>query len=147
MRNVFDQYDHWENRVTHSLMASLAEDTRLLRSFLREVACWEPKPGRHLWVEEQSLAGEANDEPTPKDPGKPAPARVAVKAPRANPKLPTPTGEPRIRVTPPPPEPKPAKAKPDPAPAPASELAASLGDGESRKRGRRRPPTASFPVQ
>jgi hypothetical protein len=46
-------------------MASLAEDARLLRSFLREVACWEPKPGRHLWVEEQSLAGEANDEPTP----------------------------------------------------------------------------------
>ncbi|HSV36588.1 MAG TPA: hypothetical protein VLI46_13580 [Ramlibacter sp.] len=34
MRNVFDQYRHHENRLTHALVSSLAADPALLRSFV-----------------------------------------------------------------------------------------------------------------
>ena len=58
MRNVFDQYDQPENRVTHALVSALAEEPKLLRLFLREVAhCPTPLP-RQLTVEEQALPGE-----------------------------------------------------------------------------------------
>jgi hypothetical protein len=35
MRNVFDQYDQPENRLTHALMVTLANDGRLVRPFLK----------------------------------------------------------------------------------------------------------------
>jgi len=37
MRNVFDQYDQPENRLTHALMVTLANDRRLVRPFLKLV--------------------------------------------------------------------------------------------------------------
>ena len=37
MRNVFDQYDQPENRLTHALMVTLANDKKLLRPFLKFV--------------------------------------------------------------------------------------------------------------
>jgi hypothetical protein len=67
MRNVFDQYGQWENRITHALMSALAEDRRLLRAFLREIAHWEPEGGRKLEVEEQRLVGEIEDDAPAKE--------------------------------------------------------------------------------
>jgi len=37
MRNVFDQYEQPENRLTHALMVTLANDKKLVRPFLRFV--------------------------------------------------------------------------------------------------------------
>lgn len=37
MRNVFDQYDQPENRLTHALMITLANDKKLIRPFLKLV--------------------------------------------------------------------------------------------------------------
>ena len=34
MRNIFDQYSHPENRLTHALASCLAEDRKLLRRFV-----------------------------------------------------------------------------------------------------------------
>lgn len=64
MRNLFDQYNQPENRLTHALMSALAADPLLLRRFLR----WSvgTDRGRRRWrVMEQSLPGEpshANEE-------------------------------------------------------------------------------------
>jgi hypothetical protein len=60
MRNIFDQYTHPENRLTHALMASLDADRRLLREFIRWVPC-RSRPSRKLVVLEQSLPGELVD--------------------------------------------------------------------------------------
>lgn len=58
MRNIFDQYEQPENRLTHALVCCLAEDKKLLRHFLR----WALKcqlPGREqLEILEQQLPGE-----------------------------------------------------------------------------------------
>ena len=37
MRNVFDQYEQPENRLTHALMVTLANDKKLVRPFLKLV--------------------------------------------------------------------------------------------------------------
>ena len=37
MRNVFDQYEQPENRLTHALMITLANDNRLIRPFFKLV--------------------------------------------------------------------------------------------------------------
>jgi len=37
VRNVFDQYDQPENRLTHALMVTLANDKKLVRPFLKLV--------------------------------------------------------------------------------------------------------------
>ena len=37
MRNVFDQYDQPENRLTHALMVTLSNDRKLVRPFLKTV--------------------------------------------------------------------------------------------------------------
>jgi hypothetical protein len=58
VRNVFDQYEQLENRVTHALVASLGEDRSLLRSFLKEVARCRPPPRARLFVEEQRIPDE-----------------------------------------------------------------------------------------
>jgi len=60
VRNVFDQYDQPENRLTHALACCLAEDPTLLASFL----CWlgvAPPQGERLQIVEQRLPGEAEE--------------------------------------------------------------------------------------
>lgn len=37
MRNVFDQYEQQENKLTHALMVTLANDKKLVRPFLKFV--------------------------------------------------------------------------------------------------------------
>lgn len=58
MRNVFDQYDQPENRLTHALLSSLASDPGLLRRFVRDWVNGRPK-SKSLKVFEQSLPGDA----------------------------------------------------------------------------------------
>ena len=58
MRNVFDQYDGLENRVTHALVTALAEDPRLLRAFLKDIARCPAPRGADLQVKEQGIPGE-----------------------------------------------------------------------------------------
>lgn len=62
MRNVFDQYEQPENRLTHALATALHEDSGLLRSFV----CWTfGKPPRGvgpLKIVEQRLPGELERE-------------------------------------------------------------------------------------
>jgi hypothetical protein len=62
MRCLFDQYVHPENRLTHALVASLAEDPALLRSFLRWLDVAPPR-GEPLHLVEQRLPGETDDRP------------------------------------------------------------------------------------
>jgi hypothetical protein len=62
MRALFDQYVHPENRLTHALVASLAEDPALLRSFLRWLDVAPPR-GEALHIVEQRLPGETDDRP------------------------------------------------------------------------------------
>lgn len=57
MRNVFDQYDQPENRLTHALLSTLQSDPTLLRRFLRWCNARVPD-GARLEVLEQSLPGE-----------------------------------------------------------------------------------------
>ena len=35
MRNIFDQYTHPENRLTHALVSSIAQDDYLMREFIK----------------------------------------------------------------------------------------------------------------
>jgi hypothetical protein len=63
MRNLFDQYKHPENRLTHALMTSLDEDRALLGRFIK----WAtdkpaPVPTSKLHVLEQSLPNEDESE-------------------------------------------------------------------------------------
>lgn len=60
MRNVFDQYVHPENRLTHALACCLAEDPALLASFLRWLGVVPPR-GERLHVVEQRLPGEPEE--------------------------------------------------------------------------------------
>jgi len=58
MRNIFDQYSQPENKLTHSLVSSLAQDQKLLKEFL----CWSVKKKfssrERIYVIEQSLPGQ-----------------------------------------------------------------------------------------
>jgi len=60
VRNIFDQYSQPENRLTHALLASLAEDRWLLNAFVRWVSGRNEKRAK-LRVLEQSLPGERQD--------------------------------------------------------------------------------------
>jgi hypothetical protein len=60
MRNVFDQYEQPENRLSHALAVCLDEDRTLLRDFLKRVRLQSPKNARKLLIVEQSLP---NDPP------------------------------------------------------------------------------------
>jgi hypothetical protein len=60
MRNLFDQYSHPENRLTHALLSCLSRDNRQLKRFVAW-AVGEPHSGKTLEVLEQSLPGEAMD--------------------------------------------------------------------------------------
>ncbi len=58
MRNIFDQYDQPENRVTHALMTALHQDRKLLDRFLGElVGIKSPSPASKLLVLEQRSPG------------------------------------------------------------------------------------------
>ncbi len=61
MRNVFDQFQQPENRLTHALMCSLHEDPKLLKRFVHW-ATGEAAPAGDLQVVEQSLPGQDEGE-------------------------------------------------------------------------------------
>ena len=44
MRNLFDQYDQPENRLSHALAVCLHEDRTLLRGFLAWIGAKPPLP-------------------------------------------------------------------------------------------------------
>ena len=58
MRNIFDQYSHPENRLTHALACCLSEDRRLLRKFIRWVTGEPVNRSGVLEVIEQRIPGE-----------------------------------------------------------------------------------------
>jgi len=57
MRNLFDQYNQNENKLTHALVSSLYEDKVLLKAFVRWVT-GEKIPSRNIEVIEQQLIGD-----------------------------------------------------------------------------------------
>jgi len=57
MRNIFDQYDAPENRLTHALGCCLERDQRLLRQFIRWVLPGATLPKGRLEVLEQQVPG------------------------------------------------------------------------------------------
>ena len=57
MRNPFDQYDDPENRLTHALACSLAEDRGFLAAFVRWATGERSPSGSALRVEEQTIPG------------------------------------------------------------------------------------------
>jgi len=59
MRNVFDQYNQPENRLSHALAVCLHEDRALLRRFLVWVGVKPPTRAQALILAEQSLPGDA----------------------------------------------------------------------------------------
>ena len=58
MRNIFDQYDQPENRLSHALAVCLHEDRDLLRRFLAWLDVRPPVRSADLTVAEQSLPGD-----------------------------------------------------------------------------------------
>jgi len=62
MRALFDQYQYPENRLTHALSASLAEDPELLRAFLGWLDVAPPR-GEALSIVEQRLPGQTDEAP------------------------------------------------------------------------------------
>jgi hypothetical protein len=62
MRNVFDQYQHPENRLTHALACCLDADPRLMRSFLSFVMDKDGGGQSDLRIVEQQLPGMPADE-------------------------------------------------------------------------------------
>ena len=63
MRNVFDQYQQPENRLTHALAVCLDEDRSLLGAFLSWLGVRPPtSAAAALLVNEQSLPGDPPDD-------------------------------------------------------------------------------------
>ena len=59
MRNLFDQYDQPENKLTHALVCTLQSDPKLLRPFLKQLLRIRGKlPTRKIQVVEQQVPGE-----------------------------------------------------------------------------------------
>lgn len=58
MRNIFDQYDQPENRLTHALVCTLANERRLLRSFVQWMGAGKVPPVSRLHIVEQQVPGE-----------------------------------------------------------------------------------------
>ncbi len=58
MRNLFDQYNQPENRLTHALAVCLDEDRTLLRSFLEWIAVTPTVRANALKIVEQTLPGD-----------------------------------------------------------------------------------------
>ena len=64
MRNLFDQYNQPENRLSHALAVSLHEDRALLGGFLAWIGVKPPGRDGKLLIDEQSLPG---DPPEPEE--------------------------------------------------------------------------------
>lgn len=62
MRNLFDQYSQPENRLTHALVCTLAEDNGLLRRFIYWATRRRAPKGRLQIVEQQRPGEEARRE-------------------------------------------------------------------------------------
>ncbi len=58
MRNLFDQYKHPENQLTHALFCALKEDRALLTKFIK-LTLGQPLPEGCITVIEQSLPGDS----------------------------------------------------------------------------------------
>jgi hypothetical protein len=59
MRNLFDQYDQPENKLTHALVCTLQSDRKLIRPFLSRLGIRGIPPMRQIQVVEQQVPGEA----------------------------------------------------------------------------------------
>jgi hypothetical protein len=59
MRNIFDQYEQPENRLTHALFCTLGNDRRLIRPFLKWLGIGSVPPARALRLVEQQVPGVA----------------------------------------------------------------------------------------
>jgi hypothetical protein len=57
MRNVFDQYDQPENKLTHALISTLSNDTKLVRPFLEWIGVDSIPPVHSLRFGEQQVPG------------------------------------------------------------------------------------------
>ena len=57
MRNLYDQYDQPENKLTHALVSTLANDRKLLRPFLRWLEAERIPPLKALHIVEQQVPG------------------------------------------------------------------------------------------
>lgn len=57
MRNIFDQYEQPENRLTHALIATLDQDRGLLIPFLRWLGVADTPPPQSLVLTEQQIPG------------------------------------------------------------------------------------------
>ncbi len=57
MRNIFDQYEQHENKLTHSLASCLYEDPRLLNSFLKNFCPNFFNQTSNLKIEQQTVPG------------------------------------------------------------------------------------------
>ena len=58
MRNLFDQYNQPENKLTHSLVSCLYEDRQLLNSFLKSFCSNFFNQSSKLSIEQQTVPGE-----------------------------------------------------------------------------------------
>ena len=58
MRNLFDQYEQPENRLTHALVCTLDADRALLRPFLQWAGARDTPPVSRLRITEQQVPGE-----------------------------------------------------------------------------------------
>ncbi len=57
MRNVFDQYEQPENRLTHALFTTLSQERSYLRPFLRHLGVSDVPPVKNLRLTEQQVPG------------------------------------------------------------------------------------------
>ena len=57
MRNIFDQYEQPENRLTHALISTLSNDRRLIRPFLKRLKIGSIPPVQRLRLVEQQIPG------------------------------------------------------------------------------------------
>ena len=64
MRNIFDQYNQPENRLTHSLISCLYEDRKLLSSFINKFCPKFFKNTSLLKIDQQTLPGTKRIEKT-----------------------------------------------------------------------------------
>lgn len=71
MRNIFDQYDQPENRLTHALACTLDADRVLLTAFLRWVGAPAVPRAADLYITEQQVPGEVESGDETEDRGLP----------------------------------------------------------------------------
>ena len=61
MRNVFDQYDQPENRLTHALVSTLENDKSLLRHFLRWLKSRNIPSLKSIHISQQQVPGQEEE--------------------------------------------------------------------------------------